>query len=394
MPGPRAMSMHASKEGFKLLHYGVGPYNAEEYPDIEALESEVSTLSDESEDELPTEAEPLPQALYGYAIASLIDDSSKFFVVKSGACLRCCRTLLAILLVYGMFALQTFFVVEMKLLVTPAEVKKAKIAYGKYEMVMYTDFQTGVQNWYINSFGYARGTDGFIILSNWKLTENDRVNGTTIRGLSGKEKDTICDIPLSRLEFLSAVLLIWTLTILRHARRAVNLGVRFAWVPTVSSGCEQIQVNENGRRTVVGLTICLKIFLTLFVSVPRLCLIIYLWWMGSRWLTATMGWAAVLLNALALEFILCLDELIYFVLVPFHGRKETQTLFVPHLFRTEKRTFLTMFSLFAVLCVAVLMVVFYIVFQSVLPGYKYDVRQVCQAHLEHEMVLTGGGQEM
>merc|ERR1712227_664057 len=102
--------------------------------------------------------------------------------------------------------------------------------------------------------------------------------------------------------FLGAVLLVWTLTVLSSVRQIYNKLLRFTCgVKTVPSCAAELIKDQDSTVHLVGLPLCLKITLALTVQLPRLVMIGYLWWMGCRFLVATMSWTDLLLNALALE---------------------------------------------------------------------------------------------
>jgi len=144
-------------------------------------------------------------------------------------------------------------------------------------------------------------------------------------------------------------------------------------------------VQGQTRFIVAGLKPWLKVYI-FCLQLPRAALFGFLWWLGCRWLTATLSWSDLLLNGLALEFILNIDELLYKVMVPKTGQKEVQNLFVPHLFgKKDTRDCRNMFGIFALGIVSVTMAYVYIIFQQVLPEYNWDVRDRCVLYLQRAL---------
>merc|ERR1711862_456298 len=74
----------------------------------------------------------------------------------------------------------------------------------------------------------------------------------------------------------------------------------------------------------MGLTVKIKVFFCLFMFVPRWAITSYLLWLGCRWLTATNDFADLILNAVALEFIMALKEFIYLALAPVMNMRECE----------------------------------------------------------------------
>merc|ERR1719433_694165 len=101
------------------------------------------------------------------------------------------------MVVVFLLALQAFIILETKRLVSPERVTQIREVYSKYERVMYTD---GVGVVHTESYSYgARGIPGFF-------------NESNFHRLSRRDKNDICQVPLSQPLFLRAILFIWTMT--------------------------------------------------------------------------------------------------------------------------------------------------------------------------------------
>jgi len=137
---------------------------------------------------------------------------------------------------------------------------------------------------------------------------------------------------------------------------------------------------------VLALPCCLKFILVSVILTPRLVLCGFLWWLGARWLTATVGFGNLLLNALALGFVLDLSELLYMTMVPLRGKLLVQRTFIPHVLQQETETCRHMFGMYATGVIASLLSVMYIaLFQQVLPDYNWDIHTLCQQFLTKEL---------
>merc|ERR1719195_984998 len=130
---------------------------------------------------------------------------------------------------------------------------------------------------------------------------------------------------------------------------------------------------------VVGLTRPLKAFIAVVFLVRQATTAVLLW-LGCRWLAATPNFSDILLNAVALEFILMLKELLYNSMVSLRSRRETtSTLILPvenaAAFRFSVQARQSMWGI-----AALAWVVIYITwFQRVLPLYNWDVHEVCRS---------------
>merc|ERR1712070_563372 len=89
----------------------------------------------------------------------------------------------------------------------------------------------------------------------------------------------------------------------------------------------------------------LKLVIIVLVLIPKILLCMYMMWLGARWLTATLGFGDVLLNAVALAFIYDLADLIYVAVVPFHTKFVATRTLMPHMSKAERETCCSMFGM-------------------------------------------------
>merc|ERR1740130_526978 len=140
---------------------------------------------------------------------------------------------------------------------------------------------------------------------------------------------------------------------------------------------------DGKRKTVVGLTVTVKFFMILFIQLPCLVMNVLLLWIGCRWLVATLGFDELLLNAIALEFVLNLHVMIYMAVVPHSMKQKLNATLISHPEKAQGPSWSNMFGTFALLIVAVLWAALYIRdFQQVLPDYHWDIADACHVHVE------------
>lgn len=330
-------------------------------------------------DEVKMSDEPLPGGIYGMAIASIVRDSRRLAIAAEEEdeypTVRCMRLASSILIVYMLISLQFWLTIETKRLVSPMSVNEIRGVYGHYEQVMYNDTM-GVEHTYLNYVGKPRGEEGYFNASNFDFMSDD-------------DKDLACMIPLSMPSFTLVILFIWAITCMGEIRGTTNMLLELWKVESVSSMSESLSFEDldkdAGEGRLVGLTCSWRWFLMLAVLLPRFLLTCFLMWLGCRWLLATTGFSDLLLNAIALEFILMLNETIYNVVVPAHTKKETEGTFIP----SGTRSHADWSSYFNTLSLALIAIVFvcsyFYGWQQVLPDYKWDVKVVCEDYLAKKM---------
>merc|ERR1712039_1021542 len=95
----------------------------------------------------------------------------------------------------------------------------------------------------------------------------------------------------------------------------------------------------------------------------------------------------LLLNAVALEFVLLLKELIYNLMVPNRSKLETQSTYVLPGRKRSHATCWEFFSSFSWGLFAFAWVICYVKWQRVLPSYRWDVADMCDTYLESQLVV-------
>jgi hypothetical protein len=338
--------------------------------------SAVSSLSEPSQEDhskdveddhghIEFEPEPLDEDLYGVAVSSLIRDIRKFMLGDDQIYLRFVRAAFSVLVLWFILAMQVFLIWQFKLLITQASVHKIRTAYSLYEKWMYEGNVTLSPN------GFARGIVGHF--NNAKFADLDQV----------VSKKFICSIPLSQPATTMGILAVWTLTVLADFRKiCFFVDLLLVKMPTVRT-VEEILTHE-GKHTVMlcGLTGGFKGMLLFLLFLPRAAVDIVLLWLGCRWLLATARFEDLLLNAIALEFILLLKEMMYKAMVPKHTMLETRQFLVPH-HQQVRAGWSSYLGAFVWAAITASWVVAYIFkFQQVLPDYRWDIHSVCEDYLK------------
>uniref|UniRef100_A0A7S2HKQ7 Uncharacterized protein n=1 Tax=Alexandrium andersonii TaxID=327968 RepID=A0A7S2HKQ7_9DINO len=325
----------------------------------------VGATSTMSEDVLKQDHEPLPANVYGWAVSMVIRD---LIWLHQGTHLRmerAARIANSLLIIGGTIAMQVFLLFAVSSLLCRKQVHRIRSTYGEYEYLMYPNHT------YITVNGFNRGIPGYRKDERFLL-------------MSGNFASEVCEIPLSHPYYLACILLVWVFTCQVELRTIFETSYRlFYATPTVAGLGDVLKDQWNDHaHNVQGLTAGLKFFIAVFVQIPRVCTLLSLLWLGCRWLTATIGLDEVLLNGLALEFMVLLKDLLYNVCISHRNKFETERLFIKPFRDVNKAGFCTFFDSQVWGVMSVIFVWCYVFhMQQVLPDYRWDVQDLCSKHL-------------
>jgi len=316
-------------------------------------------------------ADPIDQDTFGAGLSSLVRDSHWLVIGTDNCLIRCSRLAASLLLVSFTLGLQVWLLVEMKCFVSASAVHHIRASYDHYELWMYGE-EPG--HTVLVAEGQHRGVPGFF-------------RPERFAALGEELKHDICRIPLSQPKFLLPVLLTWALCVVADLRRTVELAHRFLIVtPTCSSMVRALGFaraeGENSDEVVVrSLTRPVKALLCVTIFGPRMVLCSVLLWLGSRWLTATQSFGNLMVNAVALQFILGLKDLLYTTVPARHQRETSATMMLPEA-KYERPSCWGYFNAFVYFAITISWTVFYTFgFQQVLPHYRWDVHHQCAGYI-------------
>lgn len=140
---------------------------------------------------------------------------------------------------------------------------------------------------------------------------------------------------------------------------------------------EAVEGSEE-EYVIVGLTVPVKVTLSMVLFLPRILVDLYLLWLGCRWLCATPSFEDVILNAVALEFILVLNNVVFSTVVPLQSVIDTRNTQILPYQKEVAPTGRSVLAAFAWGIASMVWVLLYMyLLQAVLPQYRWDVRDVC-----------------
>jgi len=261
----------------------------------------------------------------------------------------------------------------MKHYVTAKAVHDVRKAYDAFETHMYAGHTITTVN------GFNRGTDGFF---DPKLFDS----------LDKDVKNIACRISFSHPRFIFAILVIWTLSCVGEFKESYKSAISMLRLTTVDSMASALEHDDNDEGAhslqIVGLTHPVKAILA-SITLVRFAICSVLLWMGCRWLVATTNFGDLVLNAVALVFILELKDFLYTILVPSRNKRDLQNTNIAPRKEKENPSFSRFIGSFLWVPVTLMWVFGYInMFQQVLPGYKWDIREVCTQWIMERYSLT------
>jgi len=278
------------------------------------------------------------------------------------------RITIAAAVVVLAIGLQVFLVIKVKALVCAKSVHAIREIYSEYEDHMYS--QT-----YLTVNGKHRGkAPEFFLPDNFD-------------SLDDEIKENVCQFPLTQPDFLFSILFMWTVTIFYEVRKCFNWARRFIMITETDYSAAHVQVThdsekyglDEGTTGLTGLSKLMKTIIGLLFFVQAITAL-FLLWVGCRWLTATPSFSDLILNGLALTFIVEIKDMLYEHLLPRLFQEETEvirvrreslsmhwgTLLVPVLWTVASALWVSLYMA----CL-----------QQVLPNYRWDVKGPCSNFL-------------
>jgi len=200
----------------------------------------------------------------------------------------------------------------------------------------------------------------------------------------------LCDAVINKKLFLSGILFLWIGRMLGEFKTCQRMSREVWALPSAPTGapshsCVVDRAACPDVTEVIAMTPCTRIMVYLTVLVPKVCVCLLLAVLGCQWLTATLSFSDLILNALALEFIIGIDENIleFFLPVRIKTRLNGTKLAYPAKDKqTEEQVnkmaiddYVRNITYFLV-CIG-LTCVYVLYFQQVLPGGGHDIEEHC-----------------
>lgn len=128
----------------------------------------------------------------------------------------------------------------------------------------------------------------------------------------------LCNLAMSKMHFTVAIVFMWTARMLGEVRSIERLSRDIWAIPPLPNDAETAdmlwEVKDDAGESefrVIALSRLTRVSIYLLVIIPKLVIAAILMYIGCRWLAATESFSDLILNALALEFVIGTDELVY-----------------------------------------------------------------------------------
>jgi len=105
-------------------------------------------------------------------------------------------------------------------------------------------------------------------------------------------------------------LILWVMTIIVEYRSTTEQALAILTLPTAKPGERCIEENEEGEVSIVGIRRSSRVLAMLCLALPRLGVMGMICWVGCRYLAQTPSLTDIVLNAVALAFVMDVDELL------------------------------------------------------------------------------------
>jgi len=200
-------------------------------------------------------------------------------------------------------------------------------------------------------------------------------------------RDDLCGAVLTKTVFLGAILFLWIGRMLGEFKSIVRLSQDLYAIPRAPSGAahQHSILERSGHHAIIALTTGMRITLFCMVIFPKFVINITLALIGLQWLTATENFADLILSALALEFVIGIDEQIleYFLPKRCADNLQATKFAIVAVINNDKDAVMQRMvkdynrNIFYFLLAVAMTIVYVLYVQQVLPFYEGDIVQHC-----------------
>mmetsp|Transcript_12992 Transcript_12992/g.25510 ORF Transcript_12992/g.25510 Transcript_12992/m.25510 type:complete len:510 (+) Transcript_12992:19-1548(+) len=209
-------------------------------------------------------------------------------------------------------------------------------------------------------------------------------------------KNELCQIGMTSRFFYCVLLFVWVTSMLAEFRASAQLIHQVAQMPLCHQGQDMLRMDEEEKISIIALTRRTRMLMYCFVCIPKIGISMYLLVLGCQWLSATTSFEALVVNTMAMEFVLHVDELLYEAFLPPSYRRQVEDInfFIqerqPTPEEEEWREWSTYVKAFCFLLVGFAVVIVWSDFlQGVLPQDISDVKEHCAVYLNDLSPICG-----
>jgi len=209
----------------------------------------------------------------------------------------------------------------------------------------------------------------------------------------------LCNMAVSKLYFSCGIVFLWTARMLAEVKQSLHLMHDLYCIPQLPLSATAKQMvyqvkdgDEIERFEILALNRMVRIMLTVLIALPKIGVAFILMLSGCRWLAATQSFGDLILNALALEFVIGIDELMFEAFTPEQTRSfiEQTKIAYPREGEGGIQNESSMSLLLNTLGIILNLAWSYMYlndWQQVLPNFSHDIRAHCQSRFAEMYTL-------
>ncbi|CAJ1360143.1 unnamed protein product [Effrenium voratum] len=212
----------------------------------------------------------------------------------------------------------------------------------------------------------------------------------------------LCNMAVSRSSFSAGIVFLWSARMLNEVKATLQLALDLCALSPLPTGAQPHQMmyevknesDETERFEIVAVNKLARLLLTTTVLLPKMVVAVCLTIIGCRWLAATQSFGDLILNALALEFVINIDELMYEAFTPLSLRQVIEMTKFAHVPQTNNMQKLTdetthelLRNMFYVLALVAWSFVYLNYAQQVLPNFPHDIHDHCSTRFYEQYSL-------
>jgi len=145
-------------------------------------------------------------------------------------------------------------------------------------------------------------------------------------------KRDICSLAVWNRPFFYNIIFCWILSVLIEIKKSEELLVNLWNVPICEDMSKQL-LRLGDSLYVVAFTRLIRNSVVILVAIPKLGISLVLLWLGCEWLCTTANFESLVMNTVAMAFIVSLDEVLFDSILPAHQRLEVEN--IDFLLKTE-----------------------------------------------------------
>mmetsp|Transcript_44922 Transcript_44922/g.112970 ORF Transcript_44922/g.112970 Transcript_44922/m.112970 type:complete len:408 (+) Transcript_44922:43-1266(+) len=138
-------------------------------------------------------------------------------------------------------------------------------------------------------------------------------------------RDELCQIAMWNRPFYYSVLFCWSLVMIIEIKKSEEL-IRHIWkVPTCDEPSQMLIKTEKSQ-FVIAFTRWTRFCIMGTVGIPKIGISITLLWLGCEWLSATIKFESLVMNTVAMAFIVNIDEILFEAVLPRAHRNDVENI--------------------------------------------------------------------